>query len=255
MIHYTSPYLLDPGHAITVELIGCGGTGSHVLKELARINAALLAIGRPGIFVRAWDPDHFTEPNIGRQVLSPSDFGTNKATVLVTRINRYYGFGWSAMDRHFTGAAETGNIIVTCIDTPQGRCQIGANVKGKATEKRMDDTDRPFYWLDFGNKKSTGQAVLGTFAPVKQPRSNEGTRPSLKNVLQVFPQIKREKAPRNAPSCSAAEALESQDLFINSALAQWGCQLLWKLIRAGQISHHGVFVNTDTMTTVPMAIK
>lgn len=36
------------------------------------------------------------------------------------------------------------------------------------------------------------------------------------------------------PSCSLAEALERQDLYINSILAQVGCDILWRMFKEGR---------------------
>jgi hypothetical protein len=43
--------------------------------------------------------------------------------------------------------------------------------------------------------------------------------------------LKQSEQEDNTPSCTLAEALEHQDLFINSSLAQMGCSLLWNLFR------------------------
>ncbi len=77
---------------------------------------------------------------------------------------------------------------------------------------------------------------------------------SLPTVIDLFPDIKKfEKA--EDPSCSLAEALGRQDLFINSILAQYGAQLLWRMFRELRIEYHGLFLNLDTLTTNPILIK
>ena len=58
----------------------------------------------------------------------------------------------------------------------------------------------------------------------------------------------------DGPSCSLAEALERQDLFINSTLAQLGCGILWKMFRNGVIEHNGLYLNLDTMKVNPIII-
>jgi hypothetical protein len=58
----------------------------------------------------------------------------------------------------------------------------------------------------------------------------------------------------SGPSCSLAEALEKQDLFINSALAQLGCDLLWKMFRHGMTEQRGLYLNLETMTVNPMPV-
>ncbi len=89
-VHFTDKYILNPTHPITINLVGVGGTGSQVLTSLARINHALIALGHPGLHIAAYDPDEVTQANIGRQQFSMVDLGLNKATVLVTRVNRFF---------------------------------------------------------------------------------------------------------------------------------------------------------------------
>ncbi len=48
------------------------------------------------------------------------------------------------------------------------------------------------------------------------------------------------------PSCSAAEALERQEPFVNQVLAQHALALLARLFRYGTVSYHGGFINLAT---------
>jgi hypothetical protein len=48
------------------------------------------------------------------------------------------------------------------------------------------------------------------------------------------------------PSCSAAAALEGQEPFINSTLAQHALALLARLFRDGTLCYHGGFINLST---------
>jgi PRTRC genetic system ThiF family protein len=251
-VHYTSSYLLNPPHRITVDLVGLGGTGSQVLTSLGRMNESLQATGHPGLFVRAWDPDEVTDANIGRQLFSTADLGQNKAMVLITRINRYFGLDWEATASKYTGKQRS-NILITCVDTAKARLDIGQQLS--KTSHKGQPTDTLYYWLDIGNLHTTGQAVLGTIMPVRQPKATEKTTAALPNVVKKFPQLAKIKEEQQGPSCSLAEALTKQDLFINSTLAQFGCNLIWKLFREGMIRYHGCFVNLDSFIVQPIKIK
>ncbi|MGN6435972.1 MAG: PRTRC system ThiF family protein [Agriterribacter sp.] len=258
-LHYTDPYLRGPQHKISIDLIGCGGTGSHLLVGLARINMALVGLSHPGLFVRAWDPDVVTETNIGRQLFSPADIYQNKATVLINRINRYYGLEWMAVPNLFQPDKDPrwrSNILITCTDTAASRILIQELISDKEyiSSQIREPFDLPYYWLDIGNNKNTGQIVLGTIRSVKQPKSDVKTSSTLKNVVQKFPAIKKVKDDQSEPSCSMAEALNKQDLFVNSLLAQFACNLLWKLIKEGSISYHGCYVNLETLSVNPIRI-
>jgi hypothetical protein len=58
----------------------------------------------------------------------------------------------------------------------------------------------------------------------------------------------------NTPSCSLAEALTKQDLFINSALANVGASLLWQLFREGMLFNRGFFLNLKEFRTQPLKV-
>ncbi|MBX3253957.1 MAG: PRTRC system ThiF family protein [Chitinophagaceae bacterium] len=254
MIHYTAPYLLNPQHRITIDLIGCGGTGSQVLSNLGRMNYALVGLGHPGLQVKAWDPDVVTSSNSGRQLFSPSDLNQNKAAVLVTRVNRYYGTEWQSEPYYYSGQGEEySNITISCVDTVAARLDIDQQLRHPVAAKTEQPFTKLYYWLDLGNLKKTGQAVLGTIGSIPQPKGQK-SKATLKNVVKLFPQMKNIKDEDQGPSCSLAEALQGQDLFINSTLAQFGCDLLWKLIREGSIRYHGCYVNLETMTVNPIKI-
>ena len=57
------------------------------------------------------------------------------------------------------------------------------------------------------------------------------------------------------PSCSLAEALGKQDLFINTNLANAGLAILWKMFRELHIKNHGCYVNLETGVTNPIKIR
>lgn len=48
------------------------------------------------------------------------------------------------------------------------------------------------------------------------------------------------------PSCSAVEALDRQEPFINQTLAAGALAMLAQLFRYGKLAHHGAFFNART---------
>lgn len=117
------------------------------------------------------------------------------------------------------------------------------------------DYETPLYWMDFENTQSTGQVVLGSIPKKIKQLASElyKTVDSLK-VITRFVKYARVKETDSGPSFSLAEALKKQDLFINSTLAQLGCNILWKMFRNGMIEHHGLFLNLETMKANPILI-
>ena len=111
-IHFTDKYLLSPYHPVTVLVAGAGGTGYQVITSLARMSVALQALGHPGLHLTAFDPDTVTEANIGRQLFSETELRLNKATALVTRVNRFFGYAWEARECRYPIITKEGDKSV-----------------------------------------------------------------------------------------------------------------------------------------------
>lgn len=230
-IHYTDNYLLSPHHPVSVHVIGAGGTGSQVGTNLARMDMALRALGHPGLHVTVFDPDTVSKANIGRQLFSESEIGLNKAVALVTRINRFFGSTWVAEDRRYpvrkTGKEDKGhtaNIIITCTDNIRSRLDLWRFLKNCRKDTPPDHAT-PFYWMDFGNAQFTGQVLIGTVRNrIAQPASKEFIAIPKMNVITEEVSYSMIRDTDSGPSCSLTEALHKQDLFINSMLAQAGCE-------------------------------
>lgn len=239
--HNAYDYFLDPPHKLTVCLIGCGGTGSQVLSILGRFNRALMALGHPGLYVTVFDDDKVSEANIGRQLFSEDEIDQYKAVSLISRINRFYGTNWDAMTERFGEKPTLGyNIYISCVDDFDTRFKIANKIKNSAVGTH---SKQKFYWLDFGNTNNSGQAILGTLSKcdIEMPCFDEWAA-----------RYNKPKKSVNAPSCSLAEALEKQDLLINSNLANLGMQLLWRLFREGKTPYRGVIMNLQTLTSNPI---
>lgn len=233
---------------VRVALAGCGGNGSQMLTGLARLNHAMRALGHPGLRVEAFDPDRVSEANVGRQLFAPVDVGLPKASVLVHRLNAYFGLDWVAhVDRmeHWNPFGIEGgfDLVVSCVDSRAARVAIDRK------RPAVRDGARP-YWLDLGNREADGQVVLGQW-----PIGDEPDTPRLPTVLELFPEMRDLRTPEDdAPSCGLAEALERQELFINQAVVTQALAILWTLFRFGRISWHGAFVNLRTGRTQPLAV-
>lgn len=215
---------IDPNTIRTIRVLGCGGTGSHVAAGLARLQLAIESLGGKFPRVTLCDPDIVEPPNIGRQLFSHDDVGVNKATALAERINLSYGMGWQASDKDTHG-----DMNLVCVDSRRVRKRIYAEAKGRLH----------CYYIDHGNDASTGQVILG------------GGELPLPN--KRFPRLTDLRFKDPGPSCSLAEALESQELFINQHIATLGMQLAWSIFRYGRIKCAGYFSDLNA-TTQPIPL-
>jgi PRTRC genetic system ThiF family protein len=110
--------------------------------------------------------------------------------------------------------------------------------------KCAEDWSEVDYWLDLGNNADSGQFVLGE--PLN--RRNRRHRLRLRTVAELFREIvEPDPDSDDLPSCSAAEALDRQEPFVNPTLANHALALLARLFRYGTVSYHGAFVNLSSI--------
>lgn len=205
----------------------------------------MLAWGHPyGLDVTFVDGDRISRTNCVPQPFSESEIGLYKATVLATRINLFWGLGWKGIPEFVDeGWREETDILIGCVDSRKSR--------------RLLTSTRPYwnchYWLDLGNNAESGQFVLG------QPENakNKKLMSRLPTVAELYPEILNPKLDKQdkLPACSAVEALDRQEPFVNQTLAYQSLAMLARLFRYGRLSYHGVFINLTTGRMASLPIK
>jgi PRTRC genetic system ThiF family protein len=250
-IHRIHPELLERQARVLV--VGCGGTGSAVVSGLPYVHQSLVAHGHPGgLHVTVIDGDTISPTNCVRQPFAKPEIGLNKAIVLVNRINLFWGLKWEAVPAHlrsgtfvsrsYSGDDLRAHIVIGCVDTRMARATIRDAVGKWSTVS---------YWLDLGNNADSGQFILG------EPLNERNRRATLRlrSAGELYPEIVDPTLDDDGqPSCSAAEALERQEPFVNSTLAQHALALLARLFRYGEISFHGGFINLASGVTSVLRI-
>ena len=214
------------------------------MAGLPHLHQAMLASGHPhGIDVTLIDGDRISRTNCVRQPFSESEIGLYKSTVLATRINLFWGLGWKGVSAFLdeSWGHET-DILIGCVDSRAARNAM----------TRTQTFWNCFYWLDLGNNADSGQFVLG------QPENsrNKSVAERLPTAAELFPELVDPKLDGKdpLPSCSALEALERQEPFVNQTLAYHALAMLARLFRRGCLHYHGSFVNLRNGRTTPIPI-
>ena len=249
-IEHTLPSDLARGKPLRILVVGAGGTGSAIVMGLPYLEQAMRVWGHSsGLEVVMMDADTVSETNCVRQPFSSSDIGLNKANVLINRINLFWGTRWRAEPANFNERTldrindSSLDLLIGCVDTRAARSIIA-----RALTKTRN---RTAYWLDLGNNAASGQFVLG------QPLNARNRRKAgrLRTVSELYPEIINAEAGEDPlPSCSAVEALDRQEPFINQTLASSALAMLARLFRYGRLTHHGGFFNAQTgqMSALPV---
>lgn len=247
--HYLPAKMQD--RALKLLLIGCGGNGAQMLMGLASLDTALREISSRSLDVTVVDDDTVSEANLGRQPFYRCDLGNSKARTLVERINIAHGLNWRAVHGRAPEAIGVNgqDLVITCVDTAAARRAIGAAMQPDPQDYNHNP---PAYWLDLGNRATDGQFLLG------QPSARaigKDAAPRLPTVLEYFPELADETAAEDdAPSCSVAEALERQSLFVNRVIASHALALLFELLGRGSIGHAGAFINLSSGQAMPIPL-
>ncbi len=236
---------------VKVLLVGGGGSGSRMLENLVCLHRAMLAKGHPGgLYVTLVDDDRVSQANVGRQAFYPTDVGSYKAITLINRANMALGTTcWSAsvakLSTGSTGVCQY-DIVIGCVDNRAARLAMLRSLERAGSGIR--------YYLDLGNRNGDGQVVLGEVTSAKHKNDNLERLP---HVGELFPELIDAALDRfedDIPSCSLAEALYKQSLFINTAVSLFASNLLWQLFTKGEIENHGAFVSLDSMRVMPLAV-
>lgn len=222
---------------ITIELVGCGGTGSFIMGELSLLQELLTRLGHPGLKVTAWDGSVVREANLGRQRFRVHDLGSQKSHALISAENNYNGFAWVSKDDfnpetsmpHSYGSPV---IVITAVDVPSLRRRLGEKLSSRSTES--------YIWIDAGNDHQTGQVILGGAG--------------LPNAYDLFKDQYANMDDDTKKSCSSEEALAKQDFGVNATAARIVGQLLWKMLRHGGLNEHGAFFDVSSLNISPMPI-
>ena len=161
-----------------------------------------------------------------------------KATVLATRINLFWGLGWKGSPCFLMKAGGRKRTSSSGVWIP-ARLGVPSRIPGR--------TGRAIT----GWTSETPPTQVNSYSGSQRTEKNQEQERRLPTVAELFPEIisptldKRDKL----PSCSAVEALERQEPFVNQVLAYQALAMLSRLFRYGRLSHQGGFVNLRTGRT------
>lgn len=212
-----------------IGVYGCGGTGSHVMNGLARINHALKQLDKPEIHVTAYDDDVVSYENVGRQAFYETDIGHNKAKVLCERINLYYHTNWMGIASR-APSSDKKDLVISCVDSVSSRERIAKSWQSKGT-----------YMIDCGNAKTSGQVLIGQY---------KGELPNIYTEHDEL--IYGDEPAEEEPGC--VDQYFRQDLFVNSVVSSYALHLVWNLLRWGKLKVQGVFFDLDKGVANPVTL-
>lgn len=206
-----------PYDVAKIIVVGCGGTGSYYIRDLARMVGSLKT-KKPEILLI--DGDKVEEKNLVRQNFTSADVGRNKAEVQAARYGAMAGqmafrATYLATVEEMIGLLGGGSnvLVVSCVDNIKTRLLIKQALAAKANHS---------YWIDCGNEESTGQVIFSYRVSDWNIESIKAGYYPTPDVFDLYPElnerVKADKLPTEM-SCAELAVSSPQYGFVNGTAA------------------------------------
>lgn len=248
------PFLAPTADHVPICLVGCGGAGSFLARDLARLAEHCRQTGGPTISLIFLDDDRVEPKNIGRQLFSAADVGKNKAEVLAARFSAVFGLKIVAYPSRLAGqqllAGKPGThygILIGAVDNAAGRRELVRELAREGGVWRM--------WIDCGNHEHSGQVVAGTVTTreaLRQGLRLQTVCTALPAAPMIYPNLIEDPPPPPpdlAPAdCAAAVQDNRQSLLINQMVAGVAMQYVYGVLVARQLTTYRTTIDLANLT-------
>lgn len=233
-------------------LVGCGGTGSFIAQNLARLDYFLRRLGK-SVETCFIDPDIIKEENVGRQNFCAQEIGKPKVQVLSERYNFAYGLKSSYSTLSFKGMHLENKyqsnmglcVIIGAVDTTLSRRSIDNFVRNHGSS---------YWWLDCGNSHSSGQVLLGN-SWHKYERSEMINPLGVCKYLPLpsiqHPELIDPNFDSSIPRRSCAQLIDrgEQNLFVNQMVASFASSFLYQLLVLRELDFYASYFDFSTCSS------
>ena len=237
-------------------LVGCGGTGSFLALDMARLawHAKARGIAVNLTFV---DFDRVEYKNIGRQNFAPVEIGRYKSETLAERYSCAFGLAIRHITAPFQGEmiARDGwrktrafKLIVGAVDNAGARRQI---------DEAIRDHYQTVWWLDSGNLHAAGQIILGNRVngwEEKRAFPGTGFCHSLPAPSLLRPGLLTPKPKPTGLSCAELTLNDTQSLMVNKTMAAFAAQYLYQIVITRDLKHFMTLINLDDVSAYTYGI-
>jgi len=239
------PFIVPNTPEVTITLVGCGGTGSHIAQALARLASHCRDTNGPYVQLVFVDGDTVEAKNVGRQLFSSSDIGKNKAQCLAARFGAVFGLSIVAFP-HMLSQQRIANtspygILVGAVDSAAGRRAIASQLSSSYNWKA---------WIDCGNHEHSGQIVCGTAQSKDAMRAaiQLGMCTKLPTAPLLYPELLKDAPARPRDDCAAAAMDNAQSLMVNQMMAAICGQYLYDLVIRRRLTRFRTVVDLESLS-------
>ena len=212
----------------TINVFGAGGTGSHLISQLATVAYALRETLGKSIKLTAFDFDKVDKRNVGRSDFIEGDTDLTKTVIAVSKANISYGLNWKARSTDHTFGMGPAHFTFICTDSAKSRELIR---EATVSFKNSNAAERPFYIFDIGNDRDFGQItftdILGRLKDIDRSGATSETV--------------------GTETCGERGLFAEQGLFINQFMAMLASEMFWSLLTQFNLDYNQLFANLSIM--------
>ncbi len=192
-----------------IVVVGCGGTGSHYIKELGRYLYGNNCLRNDEIRIILVDGDLVENKNLVRQAFLPQDIGYNKAQIMAEMLSQAYGLSVDYYDGYIDCEKDIEKLVrdnslvflVGCVDNHQCRQSMHSFYMNR----------EHCIYMDSANEYRSGEIVIG---------SRIGGVEMYPDRAAYFPDVLQEGVvKRSEESCEVLNQVEPQHLLTNQFAA------------------------------------
>lgn len=216
-------------------MVGCGGNGSWLAPAVARLMRVVKESGRDisALFV---DPDYVERKNIPRQNFCDAEVGYPKAQTLAARYGLAWGVDIRAINSRFSVSMvdvkwNRLTVMIGCVDNAAARREMA-----RALGARRGETPPRLWWLDCGNSRESGQALLGSTdnpEALRRAFPHESFCQHLPSPAWQCPDLlepRPEELDNRKLSCAELALSNAQGLVVNQRVASEAADYLARLL-------------------------
>ena len=241
---------------VKIIMLGAGGTGGYIARDLYRL---LYALDRKIRFIIV-DGDLVEAKNLIRQNFAPGDIGENKAKVLAERYCQTYGLETEFVPHFIENEKELVDLV-----EPRWLSQFTRFVNGRWVKIRnfelsiligaVDNNKsrimchsvfqkvKPLVYIDSGNGHYSGQVICGI-------RNWQRTvRPP---VGDVYPLLDNDKFPSQL-SCAEAAVSSPQSIMANISAATAVLSMVYDIVALGELNTFSTVFDSRRVQTRPVS--
>lgn len=241
-------YMFDPHQNINqIVVVGLGGTGSQVARNLARLLYHRRENRQSMPEVLFVDPDIVEPENVGRQLFTPAETNQPKAAALARRYNYALGLSiaWCNEPLDAQRHIARGAVVCGCVDNHHARREI-ARAPGCT-------------WIDAGNEYDYGQAVIGNVGDWEAvfkglDQASQGRCAVLPHAGLLFPQLLEPEPEPALPtptlSCAERAMRGEQHLYVNDLMGHLVAHYVYQLLNREPITTFVSFASLSPTLSV-----